>query len=86
MKTRMDKKQRVRLPGELVEGMQLQKGDLFEITQMNGTIVLLPLVPRPKDCIREIRTEIDLLKEAVAKGEIPDFGAVERLLTVLEEV
>lgn len=86
MKTKLGKGNRIRVPEELIAGMQLEKGDLFEITQMNGTIVLLPLSPRPKDCIREIRAEIDILKEAVKKGEVPDFGAVERLLSVLEEI
>lgn len=49
-------KSQITIPKDIVNAIDLNQGDLFEITEENGKIILIPVVIYPERVYRRIET------------------------------
>ncbi len=77
------KKSQITLPKEIVKKLNLQEGDKFNISIVNGSIILEPVAIYPKEYIVKLADEIKLLREDT-KIEYETFDNVDELLKSLK--
>ena len=72
MTTEMKARGLVAIPPVLAKKLDLHKGDLFDIREEDGNLILVPIVIKPKKLFRELEAELASLKEALKpEGEEP---------------
>lgn len=71
MITEMKAKSQVVVPPQIARKLGLRKGDLFDITENDGVITLVPIVIKPRKYVEGIERELEKLKakEAPEQGE-----------------
>lgn len=85
MLAELKQKSQVTIPKELVTRLGLSEGDLFEVTEQDGAICLVPVAVYPKRYIDELRSEIDQARARIAAGEQPVFDSVDEMFQRLDE-
>ena len=65
MTTELKAKATVVLPPAVAKSLGLKKGDLFDVSVVDGTIVLVPIVIRPKKDYLAMEKELAELKLAL---------------------
>ena len=78
------KKSQITLPKEIVNNLNLQEGDKFEVSIENGYIKLEPVAVYPKEYIIKLAEEIKVLRED-SKIEYNTFNNVDDLLNSLKD-
>ena len=77
MTTEMKAKQLLPIPPQICKKLNLHKGDLFEITvNDDGTLLLTPIVIKPKKYVEEMEKELAELKLALGVDQ-PEEEAAE---------
>lgn len=69
MTTDMKAKSLVAIPPVICKKLNLRKGDLFDITEQDGNIILVPIVIKPRKYVEEMERELAELKAAMAPEE-----------------
>ncbi len=78
------KKSQITLPKEIVEKLNLEVGDKFEVSIENGTIKLEPVAIYPKEYISKLVEEIQILREE-NKVRYDKFDNVDELIKNLKD-
>lgn len=81
-------KSQVTIPKDIVQSMELNQGDQFEVTEDNGKIVLVPVVVYPehvKHVIRSLKAEVKEIKESIKNGDQPVFDSIDSLFEELDK-
>ena len=85
MLAELKSKSQVTIPKEIVNKLNLTQGDLFEITEQHGKIVLIPVKVYPQHVINELREDVAELKKSIEKGESPVFDSIDDLFEELDK-
>ncbi len=78
-------KSQVTIPKDIVNSMDLNQGDQFEVIEDNGKIVLVPVAIYPEHVIKELRKQVDEIKESIENGEQPVFDSIDSLFEDLDK-
>ena len=78
-------KAQVTIPKDIVNSMDLNQGDQFEVIEDNGKIVLVPVAIYPEHVIKELRKQVDEIKESIENGEQPVFDSIDSLFEDLDK-
>lgn len=84
MLAELRQKSQVTIPKELIVKLGLSEGDKLEIFEKDGSICIMPVVVYPKKYLKELREEIDDVKNKLDSGEQPIFNSVDALFDKLE--
>ena len=60
-------KSQVTIPKEIINSMELNQGDQFEVKEENGKIVLVPVVVYPEHVIKSLKASVDEIKKSCKK-------------------
>lgn len=77
-------KSQITIPKDIVNAIDLNQGDLFEITEENGKIILIPVVIYPERVIEELKFSVDQIQKSIKSGNQPVFDSIDSLLKELE--
>lgn len=78
-------KSQVTIPKDIVNSMDLNQGDQFEVIEDKGKIVLVPVAIYPEHVIKELRKQVDEIKESIKNGEQPVFDSIDSLFEDLDK-
>ena len=78
-------KSQVTIPKDIVQSMELNQGDQFEVTEDNGKIVLVPVVVYTEHVIRSLKAEVKEIKESIKNGNRPVFDSIDTLFEELDK-
>lgn len=78
-------KSQVTIPKDIVNSMGLSQGDQFEAIEDNGKIVLVPVAIYPEHVIKELKEQVDEIKESIKKVEQPVFDSIDSLFEDLDK-
>ena len=78
-------KSQVTIPKDIVQSMELNQGDQFEVTEDDGKIVLVPVAVYPEHVIRSLKAEVKEIKESIEKGNQPVFDSTDSLFEELDK-
>ena len=78
-------KSQVTIPKDIVNSMELNQGDQFEVTEENGKIILVPVVIYPEHFIKNLKAEVKEIKESIKNGERPIFDSIDSLFEELDK-
>ena len=78
-------KSQVTIPKDIVNSMDLNQGDQFEVIEDKGKIVLVPVAIYPEHVIKELRKQVDEIKESIENGEQPVFDSINSLFEDLDK-
>lgn len=78
-------KSQVTIPKDIVQSMELNQGDQFEVTEGNGKIVLVPVAVYPEHIIRSLKVEEKEIKESIKNGDQPVFDSIDTLFEELDK-
>lgn len=78
-------KSQVTIPKEIVQSMELNQGDQFEVIEDNGKIVLVPVAVYPEHVIRSLKAEVKEIKESIRNGNQPVFDSIDSLFEELDK-
>ena len=78
-------KSQVTIPKDIVQSMELNQGDQFEVTEVNGKIVLVPVAVYPEHVIRSLKAEVKEIKESIKNGNQPVFDSIDTLFEELDK-
>ena len=78
-------KSQVTIPKDIVQSMELNQGDQFEVTEDDGKIVLVPVAVYPEHVIRSLKAEVKEIKESIEKGNQPVFDSIDSLFEELDK-
>ena len=78
-------KSQVTIPKDIVQSIELNQGDQFEVTEDNGKIVLVPVAVYPEHVIRSLKTEVKEIKESIKNGNRPVFDSIDTLFEELDK-
>ena len=67
MITDMKAKSLVAIPPQIAKKLNLKKGDLFEITVVEGNLLLVPIVIKPKKYVEAMEKELIKFQAAAEK-------------------
>ena len=78
-------KSQVTIPKVIVSSMELNQGDQFEITEDNGKIILVPVAVYPERFIKDLKAEVQEIREAIRTGDQPTFESIDSLFEELDK-
>lgn len=78
-------KSQVTIPKEIVNSMELNQGDQFEVKEEDGKIILIPVAIYPERVIKHLKKEVKEIKMSIQKGEQPLFDSIDSLFEELEK-
>ncbi|MBS6524516.1 MAG: AbrB/MazE/SpoVT family DNA-binding domain-containing protein [Peptoniphilaceae bacterium] len=78
-------KSQVTIPKDIVQSMELNQGDQFEVTEDNGKIVLVPVAVYPEHVIRSLKAEVKEIKESIKNGNQLVFDSIDSLFEELDK-
>ena len=78
-------KSQVTIPKDIVNSMELNQGDQFEVIEDNGKIVLVPVVIYPEHVIKNLKAEVKEIKESIKNGTQPVFDSIDSLFEELDK-
>ncbi|WP_311480687.1 AbrB/MazE/SpoVT family DNA-binding domain-containing protein [uncultured Anaerococcus sp.] len=77
-------KSQVTIPKDIVNSMDLSQGDQFEVIEDNGRIVLVPVAIYPEHVIKELKAQVEEIKENIKNGDQPIFDSIDSLFEELD--
>ena len=78
-------KSQVTIPKDIVNSMDLNQGDQFEVIEDKGKIVLVPVAIYPEHVIKSLKAEVKEIKESIRNGEKPIFDSMDSLFEELDK-
>ena len=78
-------KSQVTIPKDIVNSMDLNQGDQFEVIEDNGKIVLVPVAIYPEHVIKELKNQVNEIKNSIKNGEQPVFDSIDSLFEDLDK-
>ena len=78
-------KSQVTIPKDIVNSMDLNQGDQFEVIEDKGKIVLVPVAIYPEHVINNLKAEVDEIKESIKNGNQPVFDSIDSLFEELDK-
>lgn len=78
-------KSQVTIPKDIVNSMELNQGDQFEVIEDNGKIVLVPVEIYPEHIIKNLKAEVKEIKESIKNGTQPVFDSIDSLFEELDK-
>lgn len=84
MLAELHQKAQITIPREIIIKLGLSEGDKLDIYEKDGSICMMPVSVYPKKYLKELRNEINEVKEKIASGEQPVFDSVDALFKQLE--
>lgn len=78
-------KSQVTIPKDIVNSMNLNQGDQFEVIEDDGKIVLVPVAIYPEYVIKELKEQVKEIKKSIKKGEQPVFDSIDSLFEDLDK-
>ena len=78
-------KSQVTIPKDIVNSMELNQGDQFEVIEDKGKIVLVPVAIYPEHVIKSLKAEVKEIKESISNGERPIFDSIDSLFEELDK-
>ena len=78
-------KSQVTIPKDIVNSMELNQGDQFEVTEDNGKIILVPVAIYPEHVIKSLKAEVKEIKESIKNGTQPVFDSIDSLFEELDK-
>lgn len=78
-------KSQVTIPKDIVQSMELNQGDQFEVIEDNRKIVLVPAAVYPEHVIRSLKAEVKEIKESIKNGNQPVFDSIDSLFEELDK-
>lgn len=78
-------KSQVTIPKDIVNSMDLNQGDQFEVIEDNGKIILTPVAIYPEHIIKNLKAQVNEIKESIKNGEQPIFDSIDSLFEELDK-
>ncbi len=78
-------KSQVTIPKDIVNSMNLNQGDQFEVIEDDGKIVLVPVAVYPEHVIKKLKAQVKEIKESIKNGETPVFDSIDSLFEDLDK-
>ena len=78
-------KSQVTIPKYIVNSMDLNQGDQFEVFEDNGKIVMVPVAIYPEHVIKNLKAEVDEIKESIKNVSQPVFDSIDSLFEELDK-
>ncbi|KGF05324.1 AbrB/MazE/SpoVT family DNA-binding domain-containing protein [Anaerococcus lactolyticus] len=78
-------KSQVTIPKDIVNSMDLNQGDQFEVMEDNGKIILTPVAIYPEHIIKNLKAQVNEIKESIKNGEQPIFDSIDSLFEELDK-
>ncbi|WP_054252535.1 AbrB/MazE/SpoVT family DNA-binding domain-containing protein [Neofamilia massiliensis] len=85
MLVELKSKSQVTIPKEIVKTMNLKQGSQFEISEDQGKIVLVPVTIYPDHVIKNLKAEVNEIKESIKNGKQPVFDSLDVLFEDLDK-
>ena len=78
-------KSQVTIPKDIVNAMELNQGDQFEVIEEDGKIILVPVAIYPEHIIKNLKSEVNEIKKSIEKGDQPIFDSIDSLFEELDK-
>lgn len=78
-------KSQVTIPKDIVNSMDLNQGDQFEVIEDKGKIILIPVAIYPEYVIKELKKQVNEIKKTIKNGEQPVFDSIDSLFEDLDK-
>ncbi|CAC9928816.1 transcriptional regulator, AbrB family [Aedoeadaptatus coxii] len=78
-------KSQVTIPKDIVNSMELNQGDQFEVMEENGKIILVPVAIYPEHVIKNLKAEVQEIKKSIKNGTQPVFDSIDSLFEALDK-
>ncbi|MCW6701970.1 AbrB/MazE/SpoVT family DNA-binding domain-containing protein [Anaerococcus sp. NML200537] len=78
-------KSQVTIPKDIVNSMNLNQGDQFEVIEDDGKIVLVPVAIYPEHVIKKLKAQVKEIKDSIKNGETPVFDSIDSLFEDLDK-
>lgn len=78
-------KSQVTIPKDIVNSMNLNQGDQFEVIEDDGKIVLVPVAVYPEHVIKKLKSQVKEIKDSIKNGETPVFDSIDSLFEDLDK-
>lgn len=78
-------KSQVTIPKDIVNSMDLNQGDQFEVIEDEGKIILVPVAIYPEHVIKELKEQVNEIKESIKNGKHPIFDSIDSLFEDLDK-
>ncbi|WP_311537508.1 AbrB/MazE/SpoVT family DNA-binding domain-containing protein [uncultured Anaerococcus sp.] len=78
-------KSQVTIPKDIVNSMELNQGDQFEVIEDDGKIVLVPVAVYPEHVIKKLKAQVKEIKDSIKNGETPVFDSIDSLFEDLDK-
>lgn len=78
-------KSQVTIPKDIVNSMELNQGDQFEVMEENGKIILIPVAIYPEHVIKNLKAEVQEIKKSIKNGTQPVFDSIDSLFEALDK-
>ena len=78
-------KSQVTIPKDIVNSMDLNQGDQFEVIEDEGKIILVPVAIYPEHVIKELKEQVNEIKESMKNGKQPIFDSIDSLFEDLDK-
>ncbi|WP_297812524.1 AbrB/MazE/SpoVT family DNA-binding domain-containing protein [uncultured Finegoldia sp.] len=78
-------KSQVTIPKEIVNSLDLNQGDQFEVMEEDGKIILVPVAVYPERVIKNLKESVQKLKTSIENGDQPVFENIDSLFEELDK-
>ncbi len=78
-------KSQVTIPKDIVNAMELNQGDQFEVIEEDGKIILVPVAIYPEHIIKNLKSEVNEIKKSIENGDQPIFDSIDSLFEELDK-
>lgn len=78
-------KSQVTIPKDIVNSLDLNQGDQFEVMEEDGKIILVPVAVYPERVIENLKKSVKELKVSIENGDQPVFDNIDSLFEELDK-
>lgn len=78
-------KSQVTIPKDIVNSLDLNQGDQFEVMEEDGMIIFVPVAVYPERVIENLKKSVKELKVSIENGDQPVFDNIDSLFEELDK-
>lgn len=78
-------KSQVTIPKDIVNSLDLNQGDQFEVMEEDGKIIFVPVAVYPERVIENLKKSVKELKVSIKNGDQPVFDNIDSLFEELDK-
>lgn len=78
-------KSQVTIPKDIVNSLDFNQGDQFEVMEEDGKIILVPVAVYPERVIENLKKSVKELKVSIENGDQPVFDNIDSLFEELDK-